>query len=206
MLPFWARVDLGAIAMKRYSTFPKALASLELQLIYGDRDKTINHITSKCSKLAQKKYKTRDDWVEKVIHWELCKRLKFDPNTKWYLHKPESVLENVMLKIPRDFKVQTDCLILVRRPDLDEKKKSLSSSGFCCSSGLQRENERKQKDKQILGSCLSAEKAVKHESNSNTIVGALGTITVSWKREWLELKSEEESRPNRLEHCWICLT
>ena len=46
-----------------------------------ERDKTINNI-SKCSKLAQKEYKTRNDWVEKVIRWELCKRLKFDYTAK----------------------------------------------------------------------------------------------------------------------------
>ena len=33
----------------------------------GDRDETINHIISECSKLAQKKYKARHDWVGKVI-------------------------------------------------------------------------------------------------------------------------------------------
>ena len=37
----------------------------------GDRDKT-NHIISECSKLAQKEYKTRHEWVEKVVPWELC--------------------------------------------------------------------------------------------------------------------------------------
>ena len=31
--------------------------------LYGDRDKMIIHIISKCSKLAQKEYKTRHDWV-----------------------------------------------------------------------------------------------------------------------------------------------
>ena len=35
----------------------------------GDRDETINHIISKCIKLAQKEYKKRHDWVGKVIHW-----------------------------------------------------------------------------------------------------------------------------------------
>ena len=34
----------------------------------GDRDETINHIMSECSKLAQKEYKARHDWVSKVIH------------------------------------------------------------------------------------------------------------------------------------------
>ena len=39
--------------------------------LYGDKDETINHI-SNWSKLAQKKYKTKHDWMWKVIHWELC--------------------------------------------------------------------------------------------------------------------------------------
>ena len=34
----------------------------------SDRDETIHHIISECSKLTQKEYKTRHDWVCKVIH------------------------------------------------------------------------------------------------------------------------------------------
>ena len=51
----------------------------------GDRDETIYHIISECSKLTQKKYKTRHDCVGKVIHWELCKRFKSDRTNKWYM-------------------------------------------------------------------------------------------------------------------------
>ena len=51
----------------------------------GDRDETINHIISEFSKLAQKEYKTRHDWVGKVIHWEMCKKFKFDHTNKWYM-------------------------------------------------------------------------------------------------------------------------
>ena len=40
----------------------------------GDSDETIDHIISECSKLAQKEYKTRHDWVRKIIHWEMCKK------------------------------------------------------------------------------------------------------------------------------------
>ena len=42
----------------------------------------------------QKEYETRHDWVGKVIHWELCKKFNFDCANKWYMHNPESVLEN----------------------------------------------------------------------------------------------------------------
>ena len=44
----------------------------------ADKDETIKHIKSECSKLAQKKFKPRHDWVGTMIHWELCKKLKFD--------------------------------------------------------------------------------------------------------------------------------
>ena len=47
-----------------------------------DTDETINHIISECSKLALKEYKARNDWVGKVIHWEMCKKFKFDHANK----------------------------------------------------------------------------------------------------------------------------
>ena len=99
----------------------------------GDRDETINHIISKCSKLAQKEYRTRHDWVGKVIHWEMCK--KFDQMNKWYIHNPTSVLENGTHKLLWDFDIQTDHLISARRPDLIiiNKKKKLSKLWTCLS-------------------------------------------------------------------------
>ena len=60
----------------------------------GDRDETINHPISNCIKLTQKEYKTRHDLIWKVIHWELCKILKFDQKNKRYMHNLESFLEN----------------------------------------------------------------------------------------------------------------
>ena len=49
----------------------------------SDRDETINHIMSECSKLAQKEYKARHHWVGKVIHWEMCRKIQFDHTNKW---------------------------------------------------------------------------------------------------------------------------
>ena len=68
----------------------------------SDRDEKINHIISECSKLAPKKYKTTHDWMEKLIHWELCKKVKFGNTNKRYMHKPESVPENE-LQTPLEF-------------------------------------------------------------------------------------------------------
>ena len=73
-------------------------------------------IIIECNKQAQKEYKTWHDWVGKVIHWELYKKLKFHLYTK--MHKPESVLKNATHKIFWDFEIRTDHLISARRPDL----------------------------------------------------------------------------------------
>ena len=40
----------------------------------GDRDETINHIISKCSKLAQNGNQTRHYWVGRLILGERCKK------------------------------------------------------------------------------------------------------------------------------------
>ena len=78
---------------------------------------------SECIKLAQKEYKTRHDWVGKVIYREMCKKLKFDHTNKLYMHNPAAVLENDTHKLLWDFDIQTDHLISARRPDLIEINK-----------------------------------------------------------------------------------
>ena len=83
----------------------------------SDRDETINHIISECSKLAQKEYKARHDWVGKGIHREMCRKFQFDHTNKWYMHNPTAVLENETHKLLLDFSVK-DHLISARRPVL----------------------------------------------------------------------------------------
>ena len=65
----------------------------------GNRGETINHITRECSKLAQREYKTRYDWMGKVIQWELCKNLKFDHTNKWYTKRSCWIVPNHRMKI-----------------------------------------------------------------------------------------------------------
>ena len=52
--------------------------------------KPLIHIINECSK----EYKTRHDWVGKVIHKEMCKKFKFDYTNKCHMHNPAPVLEN----------------------------------------------------------------------------------------------------------------
>ena len=74
----------------------------------------MNHIISECSKLAQKEYKTRHNWVGKVIPWKFCKKLNFDHTNKWCMQNPASVQENSS----GIFEIQMDHLISARRLDL----------------------------------------------------------------------------------------
>ena len=116
-----------------------------------DRDETINHIISECSKLALKKYKTRHDWVGKVIQWEMCKKLKFDHTNKWYMHNPAPVLENDIHKPLWDFDIHTDHLISARRPDLiiinnNKKEENLQNCRLCCPGWPENKTERMWKE------------------------------------------------------------
>ena len=139
--------------------------------LFGERDETVNQIINECSKLAQKEFKNKHDWVGKVIHWELCKKVKFRHTTKWYMQKPETVLENETYQIFLNLEIQMGHLILARKPGLVlPNKRNLSYSGFSCPNRPQNEikSERKQKAGQISGPCQRYEKAVEHESDNNT--------------------------------------
>jgi len=85
----------------------------------GQKDETINHITSECSKLAQKEYKRRHDKVATAVHWALCKHHKL-PSTAdvWYKHEPQAVVEDENTKLLWDQYIQTDQEVQARRPDI----------------------------------------------------------------------------------------
>ena len=68
-----------------------------------------------------------------VIHWELCRKLKFDHMNKWDMQNPESVLENETHKLLWDFEIQTNHQILARQPDfiiINKKEKTCKVEDF----------------------------------------------------------------------------
>ena len=83
----------------------------------GDRDETINHIISECSKLAQKKYKTRHNWVGKVIHLEMCKKFKLYHTNKG-ISTTHHLSENITRINSNRTLTYTDHLILTGWPEL----------------------------------------------------------------------------------------
>ena len=147
----------------------------------GDRDETINHIISKRSKLAQKEYKGRHDWVGKVIHWEMCRKFQFDHTNKWYMHNPAPVLENGTHKLLWDFNIQTDLQIPARRPDLiiiNKRKRICKIFDFAVPANHRINlKEREKKDKY-----LDLARELKKLWNMKVtivpiMIGAFGTVT-----------------------------
>ena len=67
--------------------------------------------------ISAKEYKTKHCRVGKVIHWELCKKLKFNNTNKWYMHNTEVGQENETQKVFWDFEIQIDHQISVRQSD-----------------------------------------------------------------------------------------
>ena len=139
---------------------------------------------SECSKLAQKEYKARHDWVGKVIHWEMCWKFKFDHTNKWYMHNPAPVLENDSHKLLWDFSIQMDPLIAATRPDLiiinKKKKKRICKIVDFVVPANHRINlkECEKKDKY-----LDLARELKKLWNMKVmivpiVIGALGTITI----------------------------
>ena len=113
----------------------------------GDRDETINHVISECSKLALKEYNTKLDWMGKVIHWEMCKEFKFHHTNKWNMHNPAVVVENDTHKLLWDFDIQTDHQISTRKPNLiiinqKKKRENFQNCRLSCPGWLQNKTER----------------------------------------------------------------
>ena len=147
----------------------------------GDRDETINHIISECSKLAQKEYKARHDWVGKVIHQEMCRKFQFDHTNKWYMHNLAPVLENDSHKLLWDFNIQTDHLIPARRPDLiiiNKRKRICKIVDFA----VLADHRIKLKESEKKDKYLDLARELKKLWNMKVtivpiVIGALGTVT-----------------------------
>ena len=73
----------------------------------NERNETVIHILSECSKLAQTEYKKRHDKVVTMVHWEICSKYGFGPAKYWYEHSAEGVMGYKETKILWDFNVRT---------------------------------------------------------------------------------------------------
>ena len=153
----------------------------------GDRDETINHIISECRKIVLKEYKTRHDWVSKMIHWEMCKKLKFDHTNKWYIHNLTPLLENYLHKLLWDFEIHTDHQILAKGADLiiiNKKKKKEKKKRICkiVDFAVHTDHRMKLKECEKKDKYLDLAREFKRLQNVKVIIipiviGVLGTVT-----------------------------
>ena len=119
--------------------------------------------------------------MSKVIHWELYKKLKFDHTNKWYMHNPESVLENETHKLLWDFEIQTDHQISARRQDLiiiKKKKRTCRIVDFA----VPVDPRVKLKECEKRDKYLDLARELKKLRNMKVtiiaiVIGALGTVT-----------------------------
>ena len=138
----------------------------------ADREETIHHIISKCSNLAQKENKKKHNWVGKVIHWERCKKFKFDHTNKWYIHNPASVLENETHKLLWDFERKMDHLISARRLDSEIiiKKRTCRILNFAVPADHRvklKESEKKDNTSTLPGNLKTVEHEIDVYTNCN---------------------------------------
>ena len=141
----------------------------------GDRDETINHIISECCKLTQKEYKTRHEWVGKLIPWELCKKFEFDYMNKCSMHNLESVLENEMHKLLWNFEIQMDHLISAKWYDLIIINKKRKRTGQTVNFAVLTDHKLKLKENEKRDKYLDLARELKKLWNMK-VIGALSTI------------------------------
>ena len=131
-----------------------------------DRHEMINHIISKCTKPPQNEVKDLVRLNGKGDPLGIVTEIKFDPNTKLYIHKPESIQERKTHKILWNFEIQTDHLILAKRHDLILRSWHFVDLAVPVYHRVKK--KRKRKDIQILEFCKRAVKMVDHEGNGDT--------------------------------------
>ncbi|XP_067940473.1 uncharacterized protein [Watersipora subatra] len=146
------------------------------------KDETVSHIVSECSKIAQTEYKGPHDKVARPVHWSICKKHELPHTEKWYEHRAEAVLENEKVKLLWDFNVQTDQVLEARRPDLiltNKETKQCQVTDIAIPRDtrvVQKENEKIDKYKE-LGFEINRLWKVKTKMIP-IVIGALGAISI----------------------------
>ena len=92
--------------------------------LWKEKDETIDHLISLCSKIAQTYFKECHNKVASMLHWNLRKKYHLSASDKWWEHNVEKVLQNEDIKILSDFKIHKDKHLAHNIPDVTvvEKK------------------------------------------------------------------------------------
>ena len=72
----------------------KTSSEIPLCRLCGEKGQSVQHLVSRCEKLAQKEYKRRHSNLTKKAYWDLCKKNGLEHAEKWYKHVPDGAIEN----------------------------------------------------------------------------------------------------------------
>ena len=132
----------------------------------------------------------RHDNVAKMLHLKLCEKWGFNKTQKWYIHKPEKVLESENCKILWDFPIQTDKTLEHDQPDItviDKKNKKCILIDLACP--FDTRIEKKEEEKYTNYSELKYEIAKTWKMRKvevvPVVIWALGTVTKHFEK-WIE--------------------
>ena len=89
-----------------------------------EKEETVDHLVSACSKIAQTDYKERHNNVASMLHWNLSKKYNIPAVEKWWEHKVDKVILKEDVKILWDFKIQTDKHLTHNISDITVVKKN----------------------------------------------------------------------------------
>ena len=98
-------------------------------------------------------------------------KFKFDQTNKWYMHHQAAVLENDTHKLLRDYDIQTDKLISVRRPDfiiMNKQKRTCKIVDFAVPADHRIKLKESEKKDTFLDLPRELKKTLEHEGDNYT--------------------------------------
>lgn len=157
----------------------------------GQKDESVEHLISGCSKLAPMEYLARHNKVASIVHWRLCKRYDIQVHKDVHRHQVQPVVETDKVKILWDMFVQTDRVIRARRPDIVVVDKS-SKEVTIIDIGVPADKNVLEKESEKVMKYQDLKTEIKRIWNMRrvkvipVVVGALGCFPKDWQN-WLDV-------------------
>ena len=118
-------------------------------------------------------------------------KFKFSHKNKWFMHNPQSVLENGMHELRLIFEIQTHHLILARQPDLVVVGPSPHEKSWVVNFAVPPDNRVKLREGEKKDKYLDLVRVVKTLWKLKgmvipVVIGALGNVTKGLVKGWEE--------------------
>ena len=155
----------------------------------GSNSKSHN---KRMQQLDKKGIQDKHDKVEKVVHKEFGKKLKFDNADQWYMYKSESVFEHDTHKILGDFEIQTS---QKTRPSIDWQEKNKNER--TCRVDFAVTVDHRVKIDESENTWILPENRKKYVENE--VVGAFGMVSEGLKKKKKKKKRMEKGKIRRIE-------